>query len=136
MVFRDYLKIFVAGLVFPSILFPFFELFLAVYGAMAIFNEVPAYLVGIIWGIWNLLYFTIVKDRIDHVPSKRLVFGIYGAMLGLLLYFIATLAFHAPSVLQLPSWLVYSLVLIVPVVYFLVWYYLVAWFNDLMGFEI
>ena len=133
---RDYFRMFIAGMVFPGLVFPCVSIFLAANNAILFLQEVPIYLMSFIWGLWNVLYFVLVKPRIDHVPNTRVVFGLHGVLLGLFVYLFATLVFHLPILLGIPSWLAYLAVLIIPTIYYFVWYYIVVWINDLLNFHV
>ncbi|MBS3127551.1 hypothetical protein J4410_00205 [Candidatus Woesearchaeota archaeon] len=134
--FTDYFKIFIAGFTFPSLLFPFVAWFLAANEGIALLQYLPLYMLGIFWGIWNVLYFLLVKPHIDHVPNTKMVFGLHGVMLGLILYLLGTLVFDIPTLLGIPSWFAYVMIIIVPFLYYLLWCYLVAWINTLFDYQV
>ena len=133
---KEYTQIFIAGITIPYLFFAIVASLLAWTNNIWVLQIAPLYLFGILWGLWNVLYYIAVRPFIDHVSNIRLVFGLHGAVLGIFLLLMLTLVFQVPAQLHLPSWILYPLVIIVPIIYFFVWYYLVVWLNNLFGFDV
>lgn len=135
-IIRDYIKAFIAGMTFPYIFFAIVASVLGFTNNIWVLQSAPLYLVGLCWGTWNLLYFIVIKRFIDHIATPKIVFGLHGAILGVLIYLMMVVVFQVPGVLGFPSGVIYPLVIAVPIIYFCVWYFLVAWLNEFFGFEI
>jgi hypothetical protein len=86
-------------------------------------QQVPFFLLPIVWGLWNLLWAR---------WQPRLGIGAWGALLGLVAAVLANLLFAAegawfPAALALPVFL--------PVVYYLIWTLVIGPLNEALGVE-
>ena len=131
------IKAFIAGLVFPATFLPFAysTLFIMDMGEVRITPlEFFPLFVPIIFGLWNVIYWAIgerctLKDR-----NKRLWFT--GASLGVVVSLFGVFFLALPQLLfGFTGLMVYSPLLFVPIIYGLMWRYIVKHLNDLMGLQ-
>jgi hypothetical protein len=131
---HPHLRAYLAGIVVPTFVLP---LFLVAFAFARLVRDVPVpfervlvfplALMPILWGAWNVLYFLL------GAPS-RLPLGFFGALFFLL--FSPLGYFLSRVVLGLTFPLPLFLGTVIPgglVAYYLIWKYLVAFFNRLLG---
>lgn len=132
-----YLKAFVAGLAFPATLLPFIYSILYFSGHSAV-KDLPLqfipHFVPIIFGLWNIFYFTIrekcsIKNRNVRLWVWGALLGFIGALIGVFLIGLPELLFGLTGVLQ------YLPLIGAPIFYGLIWRYIVSSLNDLLGLE-
>ena len=131
---HPYLRAYLAGVAVPTFLLPFmlvlFFIGRFVYDVPAPFERVivfPLALAPILWGAWNALYCRLGL-------SSRLDFGLYGAFLVLLFAPLGYFMSRAVLGLTFPFPLFLGVVLPAALIaYYLIWKYLVAFFNRLLG---
>lgn len=125
-----YIKRFIIGLALPSVILPF--MLLSVYMAHKPgFLSIPfLYFIPMIWGIWNVLDHMIFKRVLNK--DKMLHSLIVGAILGLLIATVGVCCFDASKLLGLSSSLTYLPLLIGPLLYALLWAFVVRPLNDLI----
>lgn len=131
---EDYMylfRAFIAGLVIPSIILPIALCVAYSYGNTQLLEVPIVHWIPVIWGVWNALYFAICKDFLPGGLTIRHFLA--GGSLGLLLAFYAVFWLHLPSLIGLPEAYTYWPLLIAPIVYALVWAYLVHPLNKLLG---
>lgn len=131
---HPYLRAYMAGIVVPTVFLLFFLTFFIVarivYQVPFPLERVivfPMALVPNLWGVWNMLHL--------RLHSRRLPIGFHGALLPILLtpagFAVArTLDFVPPLNAATPAIIGFPIVL---VIYYLVWKYLVGFFNELLG---
>ena len=132
---HPYLKAYMAGVVVPTVflLVGFVVFCIARFGfnpdlpieKMLVF---PFALVPPIWGGWNMLYVALHGRR-------RLPLGLHGAIVPA---FLVPLALVCARIVgfDLPTQVTGAILIVAPllmIVYYLVWKYLVGFFNDMLG---
>jgi hypothetical protein len=132
---HPYLRAYMAGIVVPTVfvlvIFAVFCVARFVYDVDVPIERIivfPLALVPNLWGLWNLLY----VSRHSH---RRLPLGLHGAVLPVLVTPLAVggamvLGFAFPSSFATAFLLAFPIVL---VVYYVIWKYLVGFFNELLG---
>lgn len=88
----------------------------------------PMALVPNLWGAWNMLY-VVVRRR------KAIPIGVHGAVVPLLIGPLALLAARTLAPFEIPQWVMAAFpagLAIVICAYYLVWKYLVGFFNRLL----
>lgn len=129
-VFMKHLRAFIAGIVLPSVLIPVF-LYAALYLGKPQLLSVPAlHLIPIVWGLWNILYFAVGEKVLPVESNVRLLLA--GGILGLLVAFVGVFYLHLPALLGLSKFYYFPLVA-APIVYALLWRYVVQPLNTLLG---
>lgn len=132
---HPYLRAYMGGICVPTVfvlfIFAFFCAARFVYNVDVPLERgivFPLALVPNLWGVWNILYVALHGRR-------RLPLGIHGALLPVIIFPVAILVARA-AVGPFPSFFVTVMSLAVPVVlivYYLVWKYLVGFFNRMLG---
>ncbi len=131
------LKSFLAGLVFPAVVLPFFYLFLYFWGIGEIPNApvqfVPLFL-PLLFGIVNLFYVKINEQYSGATEDRRLwwtgiVMGLAVAVLGVFVLDLPILLFRLSG-----GWQYVPLVL-APLLYGLIWRYVIKALNRYLKVE-
>ena len=132
---HPYLRAYMAGIVFPTMfvlaIFGFFCVSRFAYNIefpIERFIIFPLALVPNLWGAWNIVY------AAQH-SHRRLPLGIHGALLPAILLPLALFAARALA-FPFPSYFVTVFWLVLPglvIIYYLVWKYLVGFFNAMLG---
>lgn len=129
-----YLKAFIAGLALPAALLPVVIFVISLLGKINILEIVPIYVIPWIWGVWNVLYFTIGEKCPIKKPNLRL--WITGATLGFLLALVVVFGFKAPALLfGLTGYCQYLPLIAIPLVYSILWRFIVKHLNSLVGLK-
>ncbi len=132
-----YLRAYMAGIVVPTV---FLLIALTAFSIVRFAYRVPVpierllvfpmALVPNLWGVWNILFLALRSRR--HLPL-----GIHGALLGFLL---APLGLTLAKLLDIwivtPKFIASFFPIVFPValvVYYLVWKYVVGFFNEVLG---
>ncbi len=126
-----HLRAFIAGMVLPGILFPILLLIAWKMGMTTHPHTHLMFFMPWIWGLWNVFYFSFLKDHLPGNVSVKLL--LTGAILGLLVALVAVLWVHIPELVGLPSQLHYAPLLVAPIVYALLWRYVVEPLNGILG---
>lgn len=132
---HPYVRAYMAGILVPTVfvllIFAFFCVARFVYNVDVPIERVivfPLALVPNLWGVWNILYVGLHSHR-------RLPLGIHGALLPAIVIPLAVVVAGALRI-EFPSFLITAISLMLPVVligYYLVWKYLVGFFNQMLG---
>ena len=132
-----YVRAYMAGIAMPTVFFPFVLVaFVAVhfgYGLAIPIERVlvfPLALVPCLWGLWNMLYVLLRQHR-------RIPLGLHGAIVPLLVGPLALLSARLLG-FEIPPGFVRMFPLVVVLtmaIYYLVWKYVVRFFNELAGIE-
>jgi len=129
-----YLKAFIAGLAFPAALLPVPLFVLSLSGKINILEIMPIYLVPWVWGIWNVLYFVVGEKCPVKKPNLRL--WITGFTLGFLLALLVVFVFRLPPlVFGVKGCWQYFPLIVIPLVYSVLWRYVVKYLNGLVGLK-
>lgn len=131
------IKAFAAGAVFPTAVLPFVYAILFFFGHAGVHSAplqfMPLFL-PIIFGLWNVLYFKIggrcpVKSRSSRMACHGALLGLMAALFGVFLFGIPELIFGITGGLRfLP-------LVFVPILYGLIWRFIVGPLNNLFGLE-
>ena len=132
-----YLRAYMAGIAMPTMFLPFVLVSFCVahfgYGMALPLERVlvfPLALVPCLWGLWNMLYALLRQHW-------RIPLGLHGAIVPL---FVGPLALLNARLLgiEIPPYVFSALPVVLAVttvVYYLVWKYVVGFFNELAGIE-
>jgi hypothetical protein len=130
---HPYVRAYMAGITVPTAFllvgFAFFWVGRFVYNVPIPIEKVlvfPLALVPNLWGVWNILYIRMQSGR--HLPI-----GLHGATLPFLLSPIGYLLIRAQQYLLVPTALILLAFAMLMLIYYLVWKYIVAFFNALLG---
>jgi hypothetical protein len=121
-------RAFISGIIIPSIFIPFGLTIWAILGHREVMNELFVHWLPIIWGLWNVFYFAKLRD---YLPVRQdLSLFLTGAILGILVSIIGVFIIGIPAMIGIPN---YFPLIFVPVLYGIVWLYLVKPLNNLLG---
>lgn len=120
-----------AGIIFPSIVVPFLILIFYILGKKELISILFLHFLPILWGIWNVLYFTVFHKILPRNETLRYL--ITGGVLGLLIALFGVFILHLPNVLGFPKSFTYWPLLIGPVLYAIVWLFIIKPLNHLIG---
>ena len=133
---RPYLRAYMAGVTFPSVLLLFgFAVFCVIrlaYNPEFPIERVlvfPLALVPAIWGAWNMVYLAMHKRR--YIPL-----GCHGALVPVLLVPVAlwTARAFGFELTLAASWTIVAVAVpLLTIIYYLVWKYVVGYLNEMMG---
>ena len=126
-----YLKAFMSGITFPSIILPIGIAFAIGYGRPDLLTKPIFHFIPIIWGLWNVLYYAFFKYFIPG-GSKVSLF-ITGFLLGIFIAGYGVYELNIQELLGLPLEYKYAPLFVGPILYGLVWVYIVNYFNDVLG---
>lgn len=126
-----YLRAFIAGLVLPSILIPIILCIASHLGHKEVLLIPAIHTIPIAWGIWNILYFAVGQKALPFELNTRLL--ITGAVLGLLIAIAGIFILHIPTALGLVTPWTYLPLIVGPILYALLWRYVVKPLNVLLG---
>ena len=133
---HPYLRAYMAGVLFPS----WFLLAVVVIqlGILQMELESPALVERIVifamavvpnlWGLWNMLY-------VGMGLKRRLPLGLWGALLPLLIIPMGSALTRSVAGRFLPGLLILEVAPVAMGVYFLVWKFVVAFFNRVVGVD-
>lgn len=128
-----YIRAFISGMVLPSIFLPFALLTITLMGKNDILNIKFIHVIPLIWGIWNVFYFATLKEFLPKNLDLRLF--LTGAILGLLVAFYGVFILHLPSLIGLRENVYYAPLLVLPILYGILWRFIVKPLNDLLGLQ-
>lgn len=126
-----YVRIFIAGMAFPSILLPFLFFLAWVFGKTQIFSIPFLHFIPLIWGIWNILYFTYFLKKFPQNPTVRLL--ITGGILGFLIAIYGVFVLNIPTLMGFPKSFTYLPLIVVPILYAVFWLFIVQPLNRMLG---
>lgn len=125
-----WLKSFIAGIVVPTIILPILVLIFNYLGKPQLLTSPFLHFIPIIWGFWNMFYFAYLKNVLSEDQDTRLY--LTGAILGLIIGFLGTFWLNIPEIVGLPSQIHYLPLVIAPIVYALLWRFLVKDMNHIL----
>ncbi|NGX42363.1 MAG: hypothetical protein K940chlam7_00643 [Chlamydiae bacterium] len=125
----NYFRAFIAGTVLPTIVLPILLCTAITYGKPQLLGITFIHMIPVIWGIWNLLYFAICKNFLPGSLTVR--YFLTGGSLGLLIAIYGIFWQKVPAALGFEEYQYYPLVL-APIVYAILWRYVVKPLNDLL----
>ncbi len=124
-----WLKAFIAGIVVPSIILPIVVLLASYLGKAQILTVPFLHFIPVIWGLWNILYFAFLKNFLPENQDLRLY--ITGGILGFLVAVYAVFWLDVPHLIGLDS-IRYLPILLGPVLYAVLWRFLVKDLNHIL----
>lgn len=125
-----WLKAFIAGIVVPSIILPIMVLILTSLGKSQLLTQPFLHFIPIIWGLWNIFYFKYLKNILPENQDVRLL--ITGAILGFLVAAYGTFWLNIPQTIGLPDQVRYLPLVVAPILYAILWRFLVKDLNDIL----
>lgn len=128
---KKYMKIIIAGITFPSILLPLILLIAWAFEKTEIFTIKSLHFLPLVWGIWNILYFTWFLKFLPKNTTLRLL--ITGGALGLFVALYGVFVLNIPMVIGLPKSLSYLPLVIGPILYAICWLFIINPLNHLLG---
>ncbi len=129
----NYIKAFISGVIFPSVILPFVLLYASIKGDHNILSISSLHIVPLVWGLWNVLYFAFFKNALHASENIRLL--ITGAVLGFILAAYAVFWLDLPTVLGIPTQIHCLPLFAAPIVYALAWRFIVKPLNGLVGLK-
>lgn len=129
----NFVKAFMAGVTLPAFLMPLILFFIGSSGHQDISKYASFHFIPFVWGVWNGLYFTFYKGFLPEGRNLRLF--ITGAVLGLLVAAYIAGYLMVPEAFGLEGIWMIAPFIVAPVVYGVVWVYVVGWFNSLVGLQ-
>lgn len=126
-----YIKMFIAGIAFPSTLLPFLLLIAVPFGKPQVLTIPFLHFIPLIWGVWNILYFTCFFKMLPENTTTRLL--LTGGVLGFLVAVYGVFGLHIPAILGFPQPLTYLPLVIAPILYAVLWLFIVEPLNHLLG---
>lgn len=128
-----YIKMFIAGIAFPSTLIPFLLLTAQGFGKTQALTIPFLHFIPLIWGIWNILYFTFFLRLLPK--NRTMSLAITGAVLGFLVALYGVFVANIPQLLGFPQYYGYFPLIMAPILYAIVWVYIVDPINHLLGID-
>jgi hypothetical protein len=126
-----YIKAFIAGMILPSLILPFGLLAMLMIGKNEILGMPSIHAIPLVWGAWNVLYFAFLRKLLPENLDLRLF--ITGALLGLLVAIYGVFVLKLPSIIGLPGNVYYGPLFALPILYGILWRFIVKPLNDLLG---
>jgi uncharacterized membrane protein len=125
-----WLKSFIAGIIVPTIILPICTLIFLYIGKKEILTIPFLHFIPIIWGFWNMFYFAFLKNVLSDNQNTRLYTT--GAILGFLVAIYGVFWFDVPTLIGLPEQIRYLPIIVAPIVYALLWRFLVKDLNHIL----
>ena len=126
------LKAFIAGLVLPSVILPLLLCAALHLGKPEVLTIPFLHFIPLIWGMWNLLYFAVFKHFSSNVNGRLLLTG---AVLGLLIAVYGVFKLEIPTLVGFPEGLYYLPLIVGPILYALLWRYILKPLNSFLGLQ-
>ncbi len=126
-----YIKMFIAGIALPSTILPCLILIAWAFGKTQILMIPFLHLIPLIWGLWNVLYFVGFLKILPENLTVRLL--ITGGVLGFLVAAYGVFVYDIPLLLGLPDSFTYVPLVIGPILYAVLWLFIVKPLNRLLG---
>ena len=126
-----YIKVFIAGMIFPSIILPCL-LFIAWISGRSQLLMIPfVHFIPLIWGAWNVLYFSYFTHALPGNTAIKLL--ITGGILGLLMAIYGVFVLDLPILVGLRDSSTYLPLIVAPILYALLWLWVVNPLNRVLG---
>ena len=126
----NYLKAFIAGITLPSVLVPIFLCIAHWMGKTQVLTVPFLHLIPVLWVVWNVIYFAGLKEVLPKDRNINLL--LIGGILGLLIAAYGVFWLKIPLLLGLSPSFFYLPLILAPILYALLWRYIVAPLNDLL----
>ncbi len=121
-----YLRAFLSGILFPTIFLPIVLTINVLFGRREIVDLLCIHYLPLIWGLWNVFYFA-------YLRSYNLSISTAGAILGFILALVGVFIIGIPQIIGLAGNWTYLPLIAVPLIYALIWRYLVEPVNHIVG---
>ena len=121
-----YLRAFLSGILFPTIFLPIVLTINVLFGRREIVDLLCIHYLPLIWGLWNVFYFA-------YLRSYNLSISAAGAILGFILALVGVFIIGIPQIIGLAGNWTYLPLIAVPLIYALIWRYLVEPVNHIVG---
>lgn len=129
----NHLRAFIAGIVLPSIVLPLLLCLALTIGKPQILSLPFLHFIPLIWGVWNILYFAFFKDFFPKDKNQRLM--LTGAILGLLIVIYGIFWLNIPAIIGLSPSLHYLPLIVGPLLYAILWRFVVGPLNELLNLQ-
>jgi len=129
----NHLRAFVAAITVPSVILPILLCIALAAGKPDILTVPFLHFIPVIWGIWNIIYFSYLRDVLPKDQQVRLF--ITGGILGLLVAIYGVFFTPLPTVMGFSESIKYFPLIVAPILYAILWRYLVKPLNDLLGLQ-
>jgi hypothetical protein len=126
-----YLRAFIAGITLPTLLLPLFLQAVASINKPDILLIPAVHLIPWLWGVWNILYFAGLKSWLPGSVKLRML--LTGAILGAIAASLAVFWLKIPAIVGFPQGLLWVPFVGAPVVYALLWLFVVHPLNKVVG---
>jgi len=127
------IKAFIAGMILPAVVLPFALILFSLFGRGEVVGILSLHLIPIVWGVWNVLYFSCFKKRLLMSKTIRLI--ITGAGLGVLVGLWAIFIAGISKIFGIEGPTRFLPVLVAPVIYSLLWTFVVGPLNKFVGLQ-
>lgn len=125
-----YVKMFIAGMAFPCFVIPFLFWIASSYQKGHVLAIPFLHFIPLIWGVWNILYFTIFEKILPGNSTTKLL--ITGGVLGFLVASYGVFHLNIPRLLALPESITYLPLIGGPIIYAIFWVLIVQPLNRLL----
>lgn len=123
-----YLRAFLSGILFPTIVLPIALTIDATFGQRKLFDLLSYHYIPLIWGLWNVFHFAYLKNLNLSVTAA-------GAILGFILALAGVFIVGIPQIIGLTGNWIYLPIIVVPVIYAIIWQYIVEPVNHIVGIK-
>lgn len=124
---------FAAGAALPALLLPFLLLVLGAAGERALSQQPVFHFLPLIWGVWNVLYFDVCRRFLPGGRTARLL--VTGGILGFLVALFAIVVLRIPQTIGITGVWIYAPFVVAPVLYAVLWTWIVGWLNVKVGLK-
>ncbi len=126
-----YLRALIAGSFFPAMILPIIMSILSYFGKEDVLGVLVLHYMPWVWGIWNILFFAFLKDHFGK--SEAVQYLLPGAILGLFVALYGVFILGIPAMLGFPPDWTYAPLVVAPIVYALLWQFVVRPLNRVVG---
>lgn len=126
----NYIRPFVSGLALPATFLPLAILILWATGKTDVILMPSIHFIPIIWGLWNVIYFALFRNLFPINLDLRLF--LTGAILGFLIALYGVFYLQLPTIIGFPENVYYIPLIALPIVYAILWRFIVKPLNDLV----
>lgn len=129
----NHLRAFISGIAFPSVILPIFLCLAVSFQKEELLNIIFIHVIPLIWGLWNVFYFVLLREIFPGKESTKLL--LTGATLGVVIAIIGIFWAGIPSIIGLTGNARYLPLFGVPIVYAILWRFIVKPLNDIVGIK-
>jgi hypothetical protein len=129
-----YLRAMIAGIFLPSIILPIILMIADGSGRSDLLQFLFPHVIPLLWGLWNVLYFLSLRNWLPGNETIKLLLA--GGILGFIIAAIGVFWFQIPSsYLGIQEERQYLPLVIGPVLYSVLWLFVVGPLNHIVGIE-